>query len=53
MRILTQLLRGLSDGGVEFLIVGAAKRAAGRPKDLKALLELQALWEAQRPDVQP
>jgi hypothetical protein len=29
-----------------------AKRAAGRPKDLEALLELEALWEAQRPDAQ-
>jgi len=27
-----------------------AKRAAGRAKDLEALHELEALWEAQRPD---
>ena len=31
----------------------AAKRAAGRAKDLEALHELEALWEAQRPDAQP
>ena len=30
-----------------------AKRAAGRAKDLEALHELEALWEAQRPDAQP
>jgi hypothetical protein len=28
----------------------AAKRAAGRDKDLQALPELEALWEAQQPD---
>jgi hypothetical protein len=28
----------------------AAKRAAGRAKDVEALHELEALWEAQRPD---
>jgi hypothetical protein len=28
----------------------AAKRAAGRTKDLEALVELEALWEAQRPE---
>jgi hypothetical protein len=27
-----------------------AKRAAGRTKDLEALVELEALWEAQRPE---
>jgi hypothetical protein len=28
----------------------AAKRAAGREKDKEALLEIEALWEAQRDD---
>jgi hypothetical protein len=28
----------------------AAKKAAGRPKDLEALLELESLLEAQEPD---
>ncbi len=51
------LLRTLTDSGVEFILIGVCldletlirvKRAAGRPKDLDALAELEALREELR-----
>ena len=38
-----RLLQGLRTGQVEFIV--RLKRAAGRPRDLKAVAELEALWQ--------
>jgi hypothetical protein len=43
-------LFGISCAVISLPDLIAAKHAAGRAKDLEALLELEALWEAQRPD---